>query len=154
MFPPLGDADATPVAGAEAVAAPPAAEDPMSEDTFRNRLLDIVEDVLHRPPPPQEARGVDRARVLDLARGLVATRLFQDLSDEELLAILRGLKLRTYEPGDIVVTEGERGHSLFTITSGHVKVFIANPDGRNFEVSTLSEGDFFGEISSLSGRPR
>jgi CRP-like cAMP-binding protein len=129
-------------------------EDAMSEDTFRDHLLDIVEDVLHRTPPPEQAQAVDRARVLDLARRLVASRLFQDLSDEELLAILRGLKLRTYEPGDVVVTEGEIGHSLFTITSGHVKVFIANPDGRNFEVNTLSEGDFFGEISSLSGRPR
>ena len=151
-FPALAETESGPIGAA--VAPTPAAEDAMSEESFRNHLLDIVEDVLHRPPPPEQAKAVDRARVLDLARRLVATRLFQDLSDEELLAILRGLKLRTCEPGDVVVTEGEIGHSLFTITSGHVKVFIANPDGRNFEVNTLSEGDFFGEISSLSGRPR
>jgi CRP-like cAMP-binding protein len=150
-FPPLAASDSDPGLSAAAAAG---GEDAMSEDTFRDHLLDIVEDVLHRPPPPEQAEAVDRARVLDLARRLVASRLFQDLSDEELLAILRGLKLRTCEPGDVVVTEGEIGHGLFTITSGHVKVFIANPDGRNFEVNTLSEGDFFGEISSLSGRPR
>ena len=56
-----------------------------------------------------------------------------------LAASSRGLKLRTCEPGAIVVTEGEIGHSLFTITSGHVKVFIANPDGRNFEVRKMSD---------------
>ena len=109
---------------------------------------------MHRPAPPAPAVEMDRARVLDLARRMVASRLFKDLSDEELLAIVRGLRLHTYEPGDIVVTEGEPGQSLFTLTTGHVKVFVGNPDRRNFEVAQLGEGDFFGEISSLSGRPR
>ncbi len=133
------------------------AEEAMSDDAFHHQLLDIVEDVLHRPPPlepPEPPVERDRARVLDLARRMVASRLFKDLSDEELLAIVRGLRLHTYEPGDILVTEGEPGQSLFTLTTGHVKVFVTNPDRRNFEVATLVEGDFFGEISSLSGRPR
>jgi CRP-like cAMP-binding protein len=133
------------------------AEEAMSDDAFHHQLLDIVEDVLHRPPPPEPPEPPverDRARVLDLARRMVASRLFKDLSDEELLAIVRGLRLHTYEPGDILVTEGEPGQSLFTLTTGHVKVFVSNPDRRNFEVATLVEGDFFGEISSLSGRPR
>jgi CRP-like cAMP-binding protein len=153
--------------GEPAMAASPAAEPPsvetaalasadesMSEQSFRDHLLDIVEDVLHRPPSPEAGESMDRARALDLARHLVASRLFKDLSDEELLAILRGLRLHTYEAGDVVVTEGEPGQSLFTLATGRVRVFVANPDGRNFEVASLGEGDFFGEISSLSGRPR
>jgi CRP-like cAMP-binding protein len=126
----------------------------MSEEAFRQNLLDIVEDVLHRPPPPESPHSADRARVLDLAGRMVASRLFKDFSDEELLAIVRGLRLHTFEPGDVVVTEGEIGQSLFTLAAGSVKVFVTNPDRRNFEVALLGEGDFFGEISSLSGRPR
>jgi CRP-like cAMP-binding protein len=140
-----------------AAAAGATAEEAMSDDAFHHQLLDIVADVLHRPPPPEPPEPPverDRARVLDLARRMVASRLFKDLSDEELLAIVRGLRLHTYEPGDILVTEGEPGQSLFILTTGHVKVFVSNPDRRNFEVATLVEGDFFGEISSLSGRPR
>jgi CRP-like cAMP-binding protein len=133
---------------------PPAGEDAMSEEAFRQNLLDIVEDVLHRPAAQESSEAEDRARFLDLAQRAVASRLFKDLSDEELLAIVRGLRLHTYEAGDIVVTEGEPGQSLFTLTTGRVKVFVANPDHRNFEVAVLGEGDFFGEISSLSGRPR
>jgi CRP-like cAMP-binding protein len=134
---------------------PPAAEnEAMSEEAFRQNLLDIVEDVLHRPPPPESPPSADRARVLDLAGRMVASRLFKDLSDEELLAIVRGLRLHTFEPGEIVVTEGEIGQSLFILAAGRVKVFVTNPDRRNFEVALLTEGDFFGEISSLSGRPR
>jgi CRP-like cAMP-binding protein len=147
-----GQPETPPAAAVEATA-----EEAMSDDVFHDQLLDIVEDVLHRPPPPEPPEPPverDRARVLDLARRMVASRLFKDLSDEELLAIVRGLRLHTYEPGDILVTEGEPGQSLFTLTTGHVKVFVSNPDRRNFEVATLVEGDFFGEISSLSGRPR
>lgn len=162
-FAPPPPAAVDPSALAPAGAPAPEAETPgasMSEEAFRHQLLDIVEDVLHRPPAPEAdpARDalpvMERARVLDLARRMVASRLFKDLSDEELLAIVRGLALRTYEAGDIVVTEGEPGQSLFTLTSGRVKVFVTNPDRRNFEVASLGEGDFFGEISSLSGRPR
>jgi CRP-like cAMP-binding protein len=138
----------------EPLGTPAVGEEAMSEEAFRHHLLDIVEDVLHRPPPPQADAAMDRARVLDLARRMVASRLFRDLSDEELLAIVRGLRLRIFDAGDIVVTEGEPGQSLFTLATGRVKVFVANPDGRNFEVAALAEGDFFGEISSLSGRPR
>jgi CRP-like cAMP-binding protein len=134
--------------------APPLEHEAMSEEAFRQNLLDIVEDVLHRPPPPETAKTADRARVLDLAGRMVASRLFKDLSDEELLEVVRGLRLHTFEPGEIVVTEGEVGQSLFTLATGRVKVFVANPDRRNFEVALLTEGDFFGEISSLSGRPR
>jgi len=152
--PPPEPAAAAPELSESAAPSEPAPEDSLSEEAFRDHLLDIVEDVLHQPAAPAPAVEMDRARVLDLARRAVASRLFKDLSDEELLAIVRGLRLHTYEPGDIVVTEGEPGQSLFTLTTGHVKVFVRNPDRRNFEVATLTEGDFFGEISSLSGRPR
>ena len=172
---PVPEASADPVVDpiVEAVVEPPTpspeaaeAEDPllavlpvseheaMSEEAFRQNLLDIVEDVLHRPPPQESTEAADRARVLDLAGRMVASRLFKDLSDEELLEVVRGLRLHTFEAGDIVVTEGEVGQSLFTLATGRVKVFVANPDRRNFEVASLDEGDFFGEISSLSGRPR
>jgi CRP-like cAMP-binding protein len=53
-----------------------------------------------------------------------------------------------------MVTEGERGQSVFVLASGAAKVFVRSPSGRNFPVAALSEGEFFGEISSLSGRPR
>ena len=68
--------------------------------------------------------------------------------------MVRGLRVHTFEAGDVIVTEREPGQSLYILTSGRVKVFVRNPAGRNYSVAQLREGDFFGEISSLSGRPR
>jgi hypothetical protein len=80
--------------------------------------------------------------------------LFTDFNEEELVAVIHGLRLLTYEPGDIILTEGEPGDSLFVLTTGFVKAFVRNPAGRHIQVREIHEGDFFGEISILTGRPR
>jgi CRP-like cAMP-binding protein len=68
--------------------------------------------------------------------------------------VIQGLRLLAYEPGDIVVSEGEPGESLFVLAVGSVKVFVRNPSGHNVGLCSLGEGAFFGEISTLSSRPR
>jgi CRP-like cAMP-binding protein len=165
---PVGTVESA-VASPDAATAPPTAppetrdvadaaadEEPMSDEVFEERLLDLVEDILHRPgsgKAPDDA-PLERRLVLRYAQRLLATALFGALTEEELLAVVRGLRLHLHGPGDVLVTEGERGQSVFILASGAVKVFVRSPSGRNFAVAELREGEFFGEISSLSGRPR
>jgi cAMP-dependent protein kinase regulator len=80
--------------------------------------------------------------------------LFSDFSRDELLEVIRGLALRSFTPGAIVMTEGEDGDSLFILTTGTVRAFVKNQEGRNIEVRRMEEGEFFGEISLLTGNPR
>lgn len=134
-----------------------AAAEGLSEDDYREQVLDLVQDLLQRPAARvkrPEPRPLDRDRVVAYAQRLVASPLFGTLSEEELLAVVRGLSLLRAHPGDIVVTEDEPAGGLYVLASGRVKVFVRNPDGRNFQVATLEDGDFFGEISTLSGRRR
>jgi CRP-like cAMP-binding protein len=157
-----------PQAAHEAAAAEAAPEDaapqgastpPMSEIEFQERVLDVIEEIVQRPsepvaePLPGPAASA-RPRSAALAGSALGSSLLEGLSDEELLAVAQGLELKAYQPGDIVMTEGESGQSLFIIASGSVKVFLRGAEGRNLEVRRLGEGDFFGEISSISGRPR
>ena len=88
------------------------------------------------------------------AAPVVSTPLFEGFSEDELVAVIRGLKLLTFEPGDILVTEGAPGASLFVITTGTVKAFVKNAKGESIKVHELTEGSFFGEISILTGKPR
>jgi cAMP-dependent protein kinase regulator len=80
--------------------------------------------------------------------------LFPDFSNEELVAVMGGLQLVEYKAGDLVVSQGEPGDSLFLVTTGTVKAWIRNREGRYVLVRRLGDGDFFGEISVLSGSPR
>jgi CRP/FNR family cyclic AMP-dependent transcriptional regulator len=124
----------------------------LSDEEFHSRVIDLVEDVLRRP---YEARPADDvSRTTDLGARLVATPLFSELSEAELRAVVAGLELRTFESGDVLVTEGEPGQALWILTSGQAKVFVRNPAGYDVEVARLDEGDFFGELSALSGRRR
>jgi hypothetical protein len=97
-----------------------------------------------RGPPPE---AVERVPGAD-------TPLCRGFSHAELVAIIRGLRHLTYEPGDIIVTEGEPGDSLFILTAGQVKAFTRRADSRNDHVRDLREGDFFGEVSVLRGSAR
>jgi len=84
----------------------------------------------------------------------VATPLFEGFSQEELVAVIHGLKLLTFAPGDILVAEGGPGDSLFILASGSVKAFVRSPKGHYVKVNELGEGAFFGEIAVLTGKPR
>lgn len=80
--------------------------------------------------------------------------LFSDFNRDELIEVIRGLELLSFEPGDIILSEGEPGESLLVLSSGAVKAFVKNMEGKNVLVRRMKEGEFFGEISLLSGKPR
>ncbi len=88
------------------------------------------------------------------ADAMLSTPLFAGFSETDLAAVIHGLELRTFEPGDILVAEGAPGDSLFILSTGSVKCYVRNPKGHYMKVHTLKEGDFFGEISALTGKPR
>ena len=80
--------------------------------------------------------------------------LFQDLSDEDLI-LIEDLAVEKQVPkGTVVMVEGSIGDSLFTITSGRVKIFMGDEDGREIILKILGPGDFFGEMSMIDRQPR
>jgi len=85
---------------------------------------------------------------------LNASALFASFRQDALEDILTSTALRSYDEGDIIVTEGEQGSSLFLIVSGEVKVFTRGERGEHLPLAELGAGDFFGEVSLLTGRPR
>lgn len=106
-------------------------------------------------PPPEKPADTPRSPAArKQGEGALGTPLFRGMSHDEILAVIRGLRLHSLDPGHIVVTEGEPGESLFVLTTGRCRAHVRNPAGRNLEVRQLKEGDFFGEISVLTGEPR
>lgn len=106
--------------------------------------------------PPPERLGPVPSRPATQAQGggALGTPLFRGMSPEEIAAVIRGIRLLSFGPGSIVVSEGEPGDSLFVVTTGLCRAFVRSASGRNMEVRQLGEGDFFGEISILTGQPR
>lgn len=57
-----------------------------------------------------------------------------------------------YETGEHIVTEGAFDTDFYIIDRGHVQVFVATAGQK--AVAELGEGDFFGEMSLLTGEKR
>lgn len=70
--------------------------------------------------------------------------LFSDLNKRELQAVARLFKERRFPAGETVIKEGSGGAAFFVIESGTAKVSVGG-----IERSTLSPGDFFGEIALI-----
>ena len=87
-------------------------------------------------------------------RQALASALFSDLQRYLFRRVADGLHRRAVAPGDIVVSEGDAGDSIFLVASGSVRVLVLGGHGRPLEIRRIERGDFFGEVAALSGRPR
>ncbi len=76
--------------------------------------------------------------------------LFQGADPVFLHNLAMALRPAVYAAGDDVVRKGDAGDCMFVIARGRVDVL--GDDGRR--LSSLGEGDFFGEISLLLDQPR
>lgn len=82
--------------------------------------------------------------------------LFEVLPPEEREALIKEMELETHDEGSVILTEGDPGTSMYVIVSGEVKVFTRAASGGSGTVylAKLGEGDFFGEVSVLTRKPR
>jgi len=139
--------------------------EPMSAGQFADELMGLVDSVFQefKAPPPAApaapaASGTDAAAAADFDLGggnqIVVSPLFRDFSVDEMVAVIQGLKLLSYERGAVILREGQGGGSLYMLTSGRVRAFKKGTDGKQSPLGDLKEGAFFGEMSILTGQPR
>ena len=84
----------------------------------------------------------------------IDTALFQSLSKEEFRRVVSDLTLRHFEEESVIVSEGDPGESMFIVVNGEVRVNTSDTKGKQITLANLGEGEFFGEVSLLTGRPR
>lgn len=73
--------------------------------------------------------------------------LLADLSQDQLRALRRAMKLHRSAEGEVVALQGKAATSVFIIMEGSVHVLRAEPGKSDVILSTLTEGDFFGETT-------
>lgn len=91
---------------------------------------------------------------LDLKASLLATPFFGGLSDASLDLLVSMLVERHFDVGAAVVAEGEPGHSMFIVHSGHLVVSKLADSGRVIRMAGLEPGDFFGEMTLIEMQNR
>ena len=136
--------------------------EPMSAGQFADELMGLVDSVFQEfqaaPPAGPAASGAAAAASADDephgGSQIVVSPLFRDFSVDEMVAVIQGLKLLSFERGAVILREGQGGGSLYMLTSGRVRAFKKGADGKQSPLGDLKEGAFFGEMSILTGQPR
>lgn len=100
------------------------------------RMKDIMDRplVLRLPEPEEVLREVT---------------WLKGLSEDNITKIIELSNERTYQPGDMIMEQGDRGDGMILITRGSVKISIMDT-----VVDILGRGSVIGEMAVLAGVPR
>ena len=102
----------------------------------------ILEDKFRHLPFDQDVDAT-----LDLIRASIP--LFENINGLVLRELVLASDLLTPEPGDVIFHKNDYTNSFMSIVAGEVEI-----ETENGKTITLDEGQFFGEMSLLSGRRR
>ena len=81
-------------------------------------------------------------------------QLFEQLSDEDLSTIEKLAVTRSYPKNTVLINEGDQANAMYLIDSGKVRVFVSDDQGKELILSTMGDGEYFGELSLLDDENR
>lgn len=90
-------------------------------------------------------------KAIDILRPV---ELFQHLSDEQLTSLAEHSREVQFRKNAVLMTEGDRGESMYVITSGAVKVFVSDEEGKELVLYEQGPGAVIGDIALLDDEPR
>ena len=143
---------------AQLIAAQQAAERE-TEVKLKSAEKEGLEQLKHAEPPrpapaPAPPEPEPDPAEQQLERERAASRFFAEFPQGALEQLLYSAAVRSFDPEEVIVREGEPGTSFFLIEEGEVAVHTNDPSGKPLVLAQLGAGEFFGEVAVLTGKPR
>lgn len=82
------------------------------------------------------------------------TDLFNQVDDEDLVALIDRMERLNYAKGDILFHEGDYGDTMYVITKGRIRIFIKDSAGKEITLTHYGVEEIFGELTPIDERPR
>jgi putative ABC transport system ATP-binding protein len=116
--------------------------------THDHRIIDSADRLVHMVDGRIMSDVVlhDALRICEFLRPI---DLFKTLTPRQLTDVAEHMTKRHFAAGETIIREGEPGEEFFLISDGEVEV-----DRADREIARMGPGDFFGEVSLISGEPR
>ena len=120
--------------------------------THDNRILDVADRIVNLVDG-QIVSDVHVHEIAAICEFLARCPVFSGLMPATLSDIAGSMAGERHGAGTAVIRQGAVGDKFYLIRSGRVSVLRDGAAGRA-EVTTLGEGDFFGERALVTGEPR
>jgi len=102
-----------------------------------------------------ESRRAEQEQAIAGALALMGRVDFlSPLSQEERQKLVETVGMKDYAAGEMTFRQGDAGDSFYIIKKGSVEVIVEKPGREGVVVATLGPGNFFGEMSLLTGAAR
>jgi small-conductance mechanosensitive channel len=124
---------------------------------FKREGIEIpfpVRKVFQRQVTEQTERAEQERREEGLLALMQRVDILSPLSTAELKRLAMTVREEFYAVGEFPVRQGDPGDSFYIIKQGRVDVIVEKSSGETAVVATLGPGDFFGEMSLLTGEAR
>lgn len=80
--------------------------------------------------------------------------LFKHLTEEHITELAAQAREISFRKHAVLMTEGDTGESMYVISSGSVKVYVSDDEGRELVLHQEGAGAVIGDISLLDDEPR
>lgn len=90
----------------------------------------------------------DKLQRVGMLRG---NEYFDTMPDSILEQLAGHMQLREYERGETLFWEGDACDGLYVVMQGSAKIYRLSPQGRQYIVRVLQEGDTFAEVPAFDG---
>ncbi len=113
-----------------------------------------IRDIHHAHAERAHQAARRESRCNDTARMFEKVPVLSPLSPEERAKLAHQVNIEPFGEGEIIVRQNEAGDSLYIIAKGSCEVLLESDSRQSKQVAVLKKGDFFGEMSLLTGEPR
>jgi small-conductance mechanosensitive channel len=79
--------------------------------------------------------------------------VFSALSADIRTQIAERSEIAQYGAGEFIVRQGDQGNSLYIIRAGSCGIYVRRNGRQENRIATIESGEFFGEMSLLTGEP-
>lgn len=102
----------------------------------------------------KEDEGENIHSLSEREKAIKDIELFRDIPEKDVQQLAEVSKIKCFTKGEKIITQGEEGYSLYIITHGHVNIVSFDARGHVIPIRELKQGDYFGEMSLLTGEKR
>ncbi|MDZ4202696.1 MAG: mechanosensitive ion channel family protein [Gallionella sp.] len=118
--------------------------------------LAVEEQSVHYIKEGEKQEEALRQREMTLrVKTLRRVELFAQMTEDELRQLAGHLRYAPFAKGNLIAKQGAPDqHWLFIIINGEAEVYLEGANGEKRVLNVLRKGDFFGEMSLMTGSPR